>query len=95
MLLAGKPVLEIPAAREQRMVADAVARLGAGEVAQPKRPDDIRLKLRMMLASDKYREAAGQFARRYAAFDPRGQRSAMLARCEQLLAARVPAAVFA
>jgi hypothetical protein len=93
MLLAGKPVLENPAAREQRMVADAVARLGAGEVAQPKRPDDIRQKLAMMLASDKYRQAAQRFARRYESFDPPRQRAAMLARCERLL--RAPATVFA
>ena len=95
MLLAGKPVLQIPAAREQRMVADAVARLGAGEVAQPKQPDDVRRKLARMVASDLYRQAAEGFARRYAAFDPRRQRAAMLARCEQLLASRSRATVFA
>jgi hypothetical protein len=88
VLLAGKPVLELPAAREQRMVADAVARLGAGEVALPKRGDDVRGKLHRMLASDGYRRAAERFARRYLAFDPRRQREAMLARCEQILSAR-------
>jgi UDP:flavonoid glycosyltransferase YjiC (YdhE family) len=85
VLLAGKPVLELPAAREQRMVADAVARLGAGEVALPKRGDDVRGKLALMLASDGYRGAAERFARRYSAFDPRRQRGAMLERCEQIL----------
>jgi UDP:flavonoid glycosyltransferase YjiC (YdhE family) len=95
MLLAGKPVLEIPAAREQRMVADAVARLGAGEVAQPKRPDDIRQKLALMLGSDDYRDAARRFARRYQSFDPRRQRAAMLSRCDSLLPARLAQPAFA
>lgn len=85
MLLAGKPVLEVPSAREQRMVADCVAGLGAGEVAQPKRPEQVREKLSLMLGSDRYRHAAEVFARRYAAFDPSRQRQAMLARCEGLI----------
>ena len=85
MLLAGKPVLELPAAREQRMIADAVARLGAGEVAQPKRPEEVGHKLTLMLGSDRYRNAAQAFARRYRAFDPRRQRAAMLSPCEALL----------
>jgi UDP:flavonoid glycosyltransferase YjiC (YdhE family) len=88
VLLAGKPVLELPAAREQRMVADAVVRLGAGELAQPKRGNDVRQKLSLMLASDDYRRAADRFAHRYATFDPRRQREAMLARCGQILSAR-------
>jgi hypothetical protein len=88
LLLAGKPVLELPSAREQRMVADAVARLGAGEVAPSKRPDDVRHKLSLMLASDAYRRAADRFARRYSTFDPRRLREAMLARCGQVLSAR-------
>ena len=95
VLLAGKPVLQLPAAREQRMVADAVARLGAGEVAQPKRPNEVRQKLSLMLASDCYRDAARAFARRHADFDPRRQRAAMLERWESMLAARHQTAVFA
>ena len=48
-----------------------------------------------MLGSDDYRDAARRFARRYQSFDPRRQRAAMLARCEQVLPARSRAPVFA
>jgi UDP:flavonoid glycosyltransferase YjiC (YdhE family) len=95
MLLAGRPTLQIPLAQEQQMLADAVARLGAGEVARAKHPDDVRQKLALMLSSDRYRSAAAAFARRYAAFDPRRQRGAMLARSESLLSPRRPQALIA
>ena len=95
MLLAGKPTLQFPIAQEQQLLADGVARLGAGEIAQPKHPEQVREKLALMLGSDGYRHAAATFARRYAAFDPGRQREAMLHRCEQLLPARRSATVFA
>ena len=70
MLLAGKPVLQLPIVLEQRMTADAVVRLGAGERAAPTDPAAVGEKLNSMLASDRYAEAARLFAAKYADFDP-------------------------
>ena len=67
-----------------------MARLGAGEVAHPKRPEQVGEKLGLMLGSDRYRHAAAAFARRYAGFFPKRQRRAMLGRALELLAAHPP-----
>jgi hypothetical protein len=48
-----------------------------------------------MLGDDSYGEYARRFAERYAAFDPRAQRRAMLRRAEELLADRSSADVAA
>ena len=85
MLLAGKPVLQVPSAMEQYMTAEAVRRLGAGEQGSADDPESIRRGISAILTGERYARAARQFAERYAAFDPRRQRAAMLARCETLL----------
>ena len=84
MLLAGKPVMEIPLAMEQRMLASAVARLGAGLAASSRDEESIARKLKALLggACD---EPAAEFASRYAAFDAGEQRRAMLERVLSLL----------
>jgi glycosyltransferase involved in cell wall biosynthesis len=92
VLLAGVPTLQIPLAQEQQMLADAVARLGAGEVADRKSPERIEAKLDAMLTDDGYRRAARALADRYADFDPKRQRAAMLARACELLEHRPRAA---
>lgn len=88
MLLAGKPVLQIPPAREQRMVAEAVTRLGAGLDASARQPGSVRAALAALLSDDRYGAAARRFADRYARFRPQRQREAMLTRAEELLEAR-------
>jgi len=85
MLLAGKPLLQIPVAREQRMVAEAVKRLGAGEMTQGGSAERVRAALDAVLSDASYAQAARTFADRYAAFDPQRQRAAMLERAEELL----------
>src|SRR5205823_12707778 len=76
MLLAGKPVLELPVALEQRMTAEAVERLGAGLRAATDDVESVRSSLVRLLGDDGYARMARRFAGRYAAFDPRVQRRA-------------------
>lgn len=87
MLLAGKPVLQVPLVLEQLMTAAAVERLGAGASAPFRRGEPWRgdAALDAMLSEDGCASAARRFAHRYAAFDPRRQNEAMLARAEELM----------
>ena len=92
LLLAGRPVLQLPLALEQRLLAEAVCRLGAGEIAPPMsgKAEVIERKLDRMLSDDegeRYAQAARRFAAAHADFDPQRQRQEMLERVEQLLAA--------
>jgi len=84
VLLAGKPVVEVPAALEQQMTADTVERLGAG-VKAGSEPLSIERGVEDVLTDGCYAEAAERFARRYAAFDPAAQREAMVGRALELL----------
>jgi UDP:flavonoid glycosyltransferase YjiC (YdhE family) len=86
MLLAGKPVLQMPRTLEQAITARAVARLGAGAVVGGKADaGTVRDALDGMLANDAHARAAAAFAARYADFDPAKQRAAMVAKVERLL----------
>jgi hypothetical protein len=85
MLLAGKPILQIPLLVEQVLTANAVARLGAGLSASPCEPEQIASRLQTLLESDSHRAAARAFAARYADFDPRQQIEKVVARLEELL----------
>lgn len=89
MLLAGKPILQVPRTLEQAITARGVARLGAAEVIGGRAdPDAVRHVLDRMLAGDgRHARAAAAFAARYADFHPATQRAAMLARVERLLPA--------
>lgn len=84
MLLAGKPVLQIPLALEQQMTADAAARLGAGASCAAKSAGEVRSSLETLLA-DGCADAARRFAARYESFDPGRQRRTMVDRVEELL----------
>lgn len=88
MLLAGKPVLQLPLFAEQRLMAAAVCRLGAGEVASAKAAsaDEIEQKLDALLTTDRYTGAAPAFASRHSDFDPQARRELMLRRTLELLA---------
>jgi len=85
MLLAGKPLLQIPLVREQGLTAEAVKRLGAGETVSAASTDAVRAALNAVVTDPRYATAAGRFAKRYASFDPQRQRQAMLERAEELL----------
>jgi UDP:flavonoid glycosyltransferase YjiC (YdhE family) len=87
MLLAGKPVLQIPLVLEQRLTAEATARLGAGVVVndRAKNVQAARGKLEELLNDPKYADAARSFARKCVAFDAEEQLRRMVARVEQLV----------
>jgi hypothetical protein len=87
VLLAGKPILQIPLVLEQRLTADATARLGAGIVV-PDRGKDPAAAGRMLdelLTNDTYATAARRFALKYADFDPEAQVHRMVERVEELI----------
>ena len=87
VLLAGKPVLQIPLVLEQRLTAEATVRLGAGEIVndRAKDIDAARAKLEAVLTEDRYTEAARRFAQKYSDFDPAAQVKRMVARVEELI----------
>ena len=85
MLLAGKPVLEVPIALEQRLTAEAVVRMGAGVHAAAEEPQAVREGLEQLLDNNRLADAARRFAARYAAFEPARQRRNMLARAKELV----------
>ena len=87
VLLAGKPILQIPLVLEQRLTADATARLGAAEVVTDRAKDPAAAvqKLDLLLTDPRYATAARGFARKYSNFDPAEQVQRMVARVEELM----------
>lgn len=85
MLLAGRPVLELPIFLEQGMLARAVQQMGAGLWAPTKSFKHIAQALQRMLASDQFTLAARQFGAKYAQFNPEQHKQDVLRRVEQLL----------
>jgi hypothetical protein len=73
MLLAGKPMLQIPLFLEQQLSADNVVRMGAGLTAGANKPAEIVEQLEKLLIDDKYADSAREFSRRHAGFDWREQ----------------------
>jgi hypothetical protein len=92
VLLAGKPILQIPLQAEQELGAEAVCRLGAGRALWPgqRTPQRISEALDELLEMDSYSVAAQRFAERYAAFDFHLQREEMLERACVLAAGPSP-----
>ena len=92
-------MLQLPLALEQRLLAEAVCRLGAGEIAPPMsgKAEVIERKLDLMLSDEgeRYAQAARRFAAAHADFDPQRQRQEMLERAEQLLAGALVTRPFA
>jgi len=86
MLMAGKPVLQLPIHLEQTLNAEATVRLGAGLSAAINRPEQIAVRLMALLCSETYTEAARRFAERCAGFDPAEQVRKALQRIEGLVA---------
>jgi hypothetical protein len=85
MLLAGKPILQIPLFLEQVLNARAVSMLGAGLTVPPDRPEQIAAPLSALLQNEQYSEAARAFASRHADFEPEHQVAGMIERIEKLL----------
>jgi len=85
MLLAGKPILQLPIFLEQTLNSMAVTRLGAGLTASPVNPGKLAEWLTALLHSERYAEAANRFAARYARPLPDRQVCRMARRSEELL----------
>jgi len=85
MLLAGRPILQIPHYLEQSMNAQAVVRLGAGLAVSGKNAKGIEQALDAMLLSADYRKAARQFAQKHQSHRGAEAVDRVLGRLEQLL----------
>jgi UDP:flavonoid glycosyltransferase YjiC (YdhE family) len=85
MLLAGKPLLQLPSFLEQTLTSIAVDRLGAGMGASVRDSTQISRRLTALLHDDKWAEAARRFAARYAKFSPEEEIADMLDRAESCL----------
>jgi hypothetical protein len=85
MLMAGKPILQLPLVLEQVLLSYAVGRLGAAIVVMPDRPDAVVVALERMLCTPAYAQAAQAFAAKYAGYDPQRQIAAVIGRVEELL----------
>ena len=70
-LLAGKPCLIQHWQMEQRLLAESVARFGAGLVLAPDQPQTFAPALQRLLEDDRLRRTAQGFAARYADRDRR------------------------
>jgi UDP:flavonoid glycosyltransferase YjiC (YdhE family) len=90
VLLQGKPILQIPLVLEQRLTADATARLGAGEVVTDRAKDPAAAvrKLDLLLTDPRYTAAARGFERKYSDFNPAAQVQRMVGRVEELIEQR-------
>jgi hypothetical protein len=94
LLMAGKPLLNIPLVLEQRLTANAVERLGAGLVAPASTGgNEIAEKLDALLGEPENADAARRFAAKYAAFEPAAQVIRMVERVEGMLEAAAPRVV--
>lgn len=69
LLLAGKPLLVLPLWLEHALVARCARRLGACVIASKANGDAAAHKLRILMRSSRYYDAASGFARRYTDFD--------------------------
>ena len=82
LLLAGKPVLAIPANLEQYLNAARLERLGAGLSAPYAAPGNLDAKLGALLQDHDLRRGAGRFARRHAALSRTAALEQMLSRLD-------------
>ena len=88
LLLAGKPMLQVPLQLEQQILARRVEQLGAAETVSARGAearDEIRAKLHAVATEPRYSEAARRFAQKYESFDPAKQVERMVARVEELI----------
>ena len=87
-LVAGIPLLLLPAQIEQTMWSRRVVELGAGIAVTPTaRKSELRQALHTLLGASPQRQAARDFAAKHADFDSAAQLIAMAARCNELIAA--------
>ncbi len=85
MLLAGRPILQLPVFLEQALTSVAVTRLGAGLSVPLANPERIAGQLSALVNSEVYAEAARRFATQYVDFVPERQIKKMIQRCQEHL----------
>jgi UDP:flavonoid glycosyltransferase YjiC (YdhE family) len=85
MLLAGRPMLQLPIYLEQAHNALGAQRMGMAVSAGIDRPQEIRRVLGLLLESDAYRTAAEGMACKYSHFSAQEQIGHVLDRIGQLL----------
>ena len=88
LLLAGRPMVQLPLTLEQTVLARAVDRTGAAETVLQSSADvggELARKLDAVLRCDRYAALARAFAERYRDFDPAAQVRRMVERVEELL----------
>jgi UDP:flavonoid glycosyltransferase YjiC (YdhE family) len=84
MLLAGKPLVQIPLLMEQALFGQAVERLRAGITGYSKDPKSVAQCVGQVLDNPKYRSAAQLFAAKYRDFPHEAQLERMLDRMEAM-----------
>jgi UDP:flavonoid glycosyltransferase YjiC (YdhE family) len=88
-LLAGKPLLLLPAHLEQFLLARRVEEMGAGLLINPDQPaEDLALELRRILDEADFALNAQAFAKKYAAFPQETVIGNLVRRIEELAAAK-------
>ncbi len=85
LLLAGKPLLQLPIYLEQGMFAYTINRMGAALQADIAKPQHITAALQRMLTESSFTNNANAFAARYKNFDPECENNEMVDRIESLL----------
>lgn len=89
MLMAGVPMLLLPTHLERFLLSTRVAALGAAIAVNPEAPPpDYAAIIRKLLDEPTYRENARHFARKYADFNQDEQQENIVARIEQIAAAK-------
>jgi UDP:flavonoid glycosyltransferase YjiC (YdhE family) len=85
MLLAGKPILQIPLVLEQVLNSRAVARLGAGAALPVARLDQIPQQFHRLFSSNTFGGAAARFSDKYARVDRQTRATRLLDRILRML----------
>jgi hypothetical protein len=86
MLMAGKPIMQLPIYLEQGLTAHAVCRLGAGLQAPVNESEVIIQGLTKVVSCGDFAAAARAVAKKYADFDPVEANERVLDRIEEVLA---------
>jgi len=84
LLLACKPLLQLPIYLEQGIFAAATCRLGAAVQASIEQPDEVTANFAKLLDDQSYGDAARRFAEQYADFDAKAETETMVQRIETL-----------
>ena len=90
MLMAGRPLLQVPFTLEQVLFSLAVKRLGAATVATPQQSNAFATRFQRLMDGSSYREAAQRFATTHADYDPRREIGRIIDRCNELIRGHKP-----